>query len=708
MSVTGPNLGQPAGSLVGSLVANRFRITASVTSGSNSAIFAAADESSGRPVTVKIVRPTLAGSPSFRTSFDELMRRVAALSHPNIAAIFDWGVTTVGGASTAYVVTEALGGGSLRDLFDRGRRLSPSQALGVGLDVCRALDHAHRRGFVHTELTPSKIVFGDDRRLRIVDFGLSRLLGESQWRQPDTVENHVAWYSAPELAMLGNTSVDGRADVYSLCLVLHEAVTGTLPFKSDSTVASLAARVGRLMPVSADLGPLAAVLERAGRPDAEGRSTAAGFGKDLIGVAGKLPRPEPIPLLSSGLFDTPGERLRSPGDPTGGLTRPEIGPSDEDAAPAETTAVRSGAREDLVILTLDAEISPSPVDRPFESLSEVDASVPASVGPLVDDATVSTMPLPRHVDADERRPVRRWAIAVGGLVLAALVVVVVLAFRLLATPVYAVPDLTGKPRAEALNVIAANGWAVEEIREASDVVPLVDHVVRTAPIFGSELAEGEPFLIVVSTGPVPRELPESTGLPLVDAEARLRDRNLQFATVDAFDESVPPGIVVSWSVPLDETLRAGATVPPETLVLLVVSVGPEPRVVPDLTGFTSGDALTEIQNRQLVWGAPVEQFDDVVPVGVVIGQDPPAGTELERGGTVTAVLSKGVDLVAFPDLSDAPDFETAAALLTDAGFTPRLVFGDAQGAIREISIDGSEPEVGDTHRRGTVVEVSAL
>ena len=76
-----------------------------------------------------------------------------------------------------YAVVEYLAGGSLRDLFDRGRYLDPSQALVVGLEACRGLDFAHRKGLVHTELTPSKLVFGDDRRLRIVDFGLARLLG---------------------------------------------------------------------------------------------------------------------------------------------------------------------------------------------------------------------------------------------------------------------------------------------------------------------------------------------------------------------------------------------------------------------------------------------------------------------------------------------------------------------------------------------------
>ena len=306
--------------LVDSLFADRYRVHRLVSEGANTAIFVAEDEQHARPVTLKLIRSTLSASPSFRAQFDESMRSVAAMSHPNVAAVFDWGMARVDDTSTAYVVIEQLSGGSLRDLFDRGRRLSPSQALAVGLEACRGLDYAHRRGFVHTELTPSKLVFGDDRRLRIIDFGLARLLGDPVWKQPDSVPTHVAWYASPEQGL--SLSIDGTTDVYALCLALHEAVTGVLPFRDDSTVASLAARVGRLMPVSADLGPLAAVFEHAGRPDAEDRATAAEFGKELLRVASKLPRPEPLPLLSTGLFDTPDDQLRSPDDPTGGVFRP--------------------------------------------------------------------------------------------------------------------------------------------------------------------------------------------------------------------------------------------------------------------------------------------------------------------------------------------------------------------------------------------------
>ena len=262
---TPPGRATEPAQLVGSLFADRYRLLRLVSEGANSAIYDAADEQTRRNVTLKLVRPKLAASPSFRNRFDDTIRGVAALSHPNIAAVYDWGVARMGDTSTAYLVIEHLSGGSLRDMFDRGRRLTPSQALAVGLDACRGLAHAHRRGFVHGELTPSKLVFGDDRRLRIIDFGLAGLLGEQAWAKPEDVSTHVAWYASPEQGL--GREIDGKTDVYALCLSLHEAVTGSLPFASDSTVHSLTARIGRLMPVSADLGPLASVFERAGRPE---------------------------------------------------------------------------------------------------------------------------------------------------------------------------------------------------------------------------------------------------------------------------------------------------------------------------------------------------------------------------------------------------------------------------------------------------------
>ncbi len=719
--------------LVGSLFADRFSVRGLVSEGANTAIYAAEDIQHARAVTLKVIRPSLAASPSFRAHFDETMRSVAALSHPNIAAVYDWGLAPVGDTSVAYVVIEQLTGGSLRDLFDRGRRLSPSQALAVGLDACRGLDHAHRRGFVHGELTPSKLVFGDDRRLRIIDFGLARLLGEQMWAQPDSVPTHVAWYASPEQGL--SLPIDGTTDVYALGLALHEAVTGVLPFRNDSTVAALSARVGKLMPVSADLGPLAAVLERAGRPDPDDRATAAEFGKELVRAASKLPRPEPLPLLSTGLFDTPEEQLRSPDDPTGGVFRPGDGaavplvlvPLDEpDAddllaaadAPVGTADTadtvdtvdspigghepvpppQPDAAGDLVILPLDSGIGTGPslaVDAPDVGLGS--AAVTRTM-PTIDESVLIT-----------RRPRRfPWKVLLSLMVLAALAVLGVLATQLFRTPVYRVPDLVGLPKAEARNLVATNGWEIMEQRERSDLVPIVGQVVRTAPQAGIDLAEGEPFLIVVSDGPMLRELPESTGVLLSEAQTRLIERGLDVEVVEEFDEVVPAATVISWSVPGDPTLGAGSLVEPATTVRLVVSLGPAPRTIPDVVGVPLNEARTQLEALGLVLVEGSQEFSDDVPIGVVIGQSIEAGTEVARGAEMAVVVSLGPDLVSFPDLSDVSTFVAAAELLREAGFEPRLVFGDAQGEIRSYEIDGVEPEVGQTFRRGSIVEISAL
>jgi len=293
------------GGLEGRTIADRYSVANVVSSGANTIIVEAIDINDDRPVTVKIIRPELAESSDFLKAFRRQAEVAKALTHPNIAAVLDWGEIELHGVSTVFWVVEYLGGGSLRDLFDHGRLLEASQALVIealviGLEACRALDAAHQRGIVHTELTPAKLVFGEDRRLRIVDFGMAALLGAQAWADPATVATHVARYASPEQAL--GMNIDAKTDVYALSLCLIEAVTGSVPFAGDSTVSTLAARVGKLMPVSADLGSLASVLERAGRPESEDRSTASEFGQALVHAAETLPRPEALVLMEASLF----------------------------------------------------------------------------------------------------------------------------------------------------------------------------------------------------------------------------------------------------------------------------------------------------------------------------------------------------------------------------------------------------------------------
>src|SRR5919106_147484 len=221
---------------IGRVLGGRYRLLSAVGSGASARVYLADDVRLRRRVAVKLLHPALADDELFLRRFRAEARAAAALSHPHILAVYDWS----GDEDSPYLVTEYLGGGSLRSLLDAGHRLSPSQALVVGLETARALDHAHRQGFVHRDIKPANLLFGDDARLRVADFGLARAIAEAGWTEPTGAVLGTARYASPEQAR--GESVEGRSDLYSLALVLIEAVTGAVPFSADTTIATLLAR----------------------------------------------------------------------------------------------------------------------------------------------------------------------------------------------------------------------------------------------------------------------------------------------------------------------------------------------------------------------------------------------------------------------------------------------------------------------------------
>jgi eukaryotic-like serine/threonine-protein kinase len=245
--------------------------------------------------------------------FERQCQTATLLQHPVIESMLDHGDVTIGGTRYVYTVAQRIAGGSLREFLDRGRRLTPSQALIVGIDVCRALDAAIQQDIVHGDIRPSRLVFGLDRRVRVVGFG-------APLRAVDNLGIEQANYAAPELGQGSDRSAS--SDVYSLALTLVEALTGVIPFAGDSAATALTNRIGKLLPVNADFGALAQVLERAGRPDASERFTPREFGQALVQAAENLPRPTPIEIVGTGLFD---DEVAST-DPSKPIERPVANP----------------------------------------------------------------------------------------------------------------------------------------------------------------------------------------------------------------------------------------------------------------------------------------------------------------------------------------------------------------------------------------------
>ena len=160
--------GPASSSPIGQLVDGRYRLSEAIGTGGSGTVYLAEDISLGRRVAVKVLHTAASRDPAFVRQFRAEAQAVASLKSPHVVDVYDWGVD-----GQAYLVTEYLGGGSLRSILASGRTLSPSQVLVLALDACRGLDHAHSKGLVHRDVKPANLLFGDDGRLRIADFGLA-------------------------------------------------------------------------------------------------------------------------------------------------------------------------------------------------------------------------------------------------------------------------------------------------------------------------------------------------------------------------------------------------------------------------------------------------------------------------------------------------------------------------------------------------------
>src|SRR5262245_36883490 len=210
-------------------------------------VYEARDSRLGRRVAVKVIRADVASAPDRRKRFEREARAVAALSHPNICAVFDVGREETPRGPVDYLVVEYLEGLDLSVRLKKGP-LPTAELLRAGAEIAAALDSAHRAGIVHRDVKPSNIVL-TRTGAKLLDFGLARLRtdgdGSAATAGSDTLTDAGAAvgtypYMAPE--QLEGKPVDARADLFALGAVLYEMATGQRAFKG-ATPASLAAAI---------------------------------------------------------------------------------------------------------------------------------------------------------------------------------------------------------------------------------------------------------------------------------------------------------------------------------------------------------------------------------------------------------------------------------------------------------------------------------
>ena len=222
-----------------------YEILALIGTGGMGHVYRARDSKLQRDVALKVLPPDTAADPERRQRFEREARAVAALNHPNIVTIHS--VDEVDGR--LFLTMELVSGQPLSEIISRGR-LSLDKLLKIAVPLADAVSAAHARGITHRDLKPANVMVTADGHVKVLDFGLAKLLdvGPAADRMateaPDVITGQgrilgTIAYMSPEQAE--GKAVDGRSDIFSLGVILYEMATGERPFKGETSMSTLTA-----------------------------------------------------------------------------------------------------------------------------------------------------------------------------------------------------------------------------------------------------------------------------------------------------------------------------------------------------------------------------------------------------------------------------------------------------------------------------------
>jgi len=264
---------------VGSVLADRYEILKMLGEGGMGAVYKARDRELDRLVAVKVVRRDLAGNASILQRFKQELILARKITHRNVVRIFDLGVSD----GFRFITMEFIEGRDLTSVLEE-RKLTPQETVKILRQVCDALEAAHAEGVIHRDLKPQNIMIESGGRVVVMDFGLARSMEASGLTQAGAVMGTPA-YMSPEQAK--GLPADERSDIFALGIICYQMLSGELPFKADSALASLLLRTQSPAPPLTQIDPaipqpLSDMVQKALATKVEDRyESVALLGKDL-------------------------------------------------------------------------------------------------------------------------------------------------------------------------------------------------------------------------------------------------------------------------------------------------------------------------------------------------------------------------------------------------------------------------------------------
>jgi serine/threonine-protein kinase len=601
---------------LGYTLAGRYRILELLGVGQTAEVYGAEDLSLHRRVVVKVLLADLAAHEEIRRAFRDHIIRASTLSHPHLARVFDGGQES----GAIFMISEYLSGGSLEDVLSAGRRLSVDDGARLGRDVASALAYVHEHGFVHGSLSPSKLLFDDEGRVRVSDVALAGLA--TTYRERMTLDD--ARYLSPEQAV--GEPANPKSDVYALALILFEAVTGSVAFEGSTPEAVLRARLNAPLPVRLELGTLDMILAQAAVPDPRLRLDAEQFSARLSAVIGDVAPlvvrtgSEPLPLLAH-------------------FTPPE---------PRNSIGFRAPSPDQIVGGTLGSGGGFPRAPRGRANDVGADSRGPRSPLGRTPRFDRAQFDLPRA-------PRRRWGFLIVALVIVVVAIGAGAAWKSgLFTKKQTVPSLIGLSLTQASKALEGDGFTVTvNLRVHSSSVAAND-IVSQLPLADSSAKSGQVITVSVSEGPVLVTLPTNLlGETCVSATAQL-------SALHVIAQCPSSASIYSTTIAVNGVARVlyhktvnPLSVPREATVVLSLSKGPSvgtttttttttiagegPRAVPNVVGDDRAQVWAAMHLAQLYF-TTTGPNSNTLKWTTVVSENPVANTMVKWHSYVTLTV----------------------------------------------------------------------
>lgn len=639
---------------IGELLDGRYEILEIIGTGGMAVVYKALCHRLNRLVAVKILKDEFLHDDDFRRRFHAESQAVAMLSHTNIVSVFDVSKT----GDVEYIVMELIDGLTLKQYMSKKGRLNWREALHFTTQIAKALEHAHSRGIIHRDIKPHNIMILRDGSVKVADFGIARFTSSQNTLTQEALGS--VHYISPEQAKGGR--VDNRSDIYSLGVVMYEMTTGRLPFEGDSPVAVAIQHISSIPLAPRDLSPdipegLEAITMRAMASDIDKRYAST---TDMLVDLEEFRKNPDISYVysvanySNELLSEPTRSLKDVSTAITSISKK-----------TENTRRKKLNNKKLPIIAIAAVVLLLIVGSVFfiwtyllgDSMSTPDKlTVPALVGLEVDDVlsddyydeyTIKEADDRQYSDTyDEGYIMAQDPEAYKTIYSGRTITVTVSKGKEKAQ----MPDLVNLEYREAINQINALGLnvTISPTSEVSDSI-VADHVIRTEPVAGADIKDGDTVTIVLSDGPelIYVNVPTLVGQTQENAVRAAESAGLVCGSITSVANDAEAGVVVSQSLEPNSSVEKGTTInlqisqgtatpspsPSET-------VSPSPTETTSIPPTDSGTTETQV-TKSIVIQLPQDKASVVLTIkldGEVYLEEP---VDTSLGSIIRYITSSG-------------------------------------------------------------------